>query len=172
MHQLVLHGPVPLAVSSSAMYGSAVSGSAVALESALIAAAVSVLVAVFTQLSLRRRDRQEHRYQRRRQALLDVQDAALALRRALADFGALARAAPGVRSGELLEAEREFDNALGTLEVLVSRLESPTVIELVTAWRLAAQVSFISVHDVVSRPDEQRAWTELNDSIAAALGDG
>jgi len=42
---------------------------------------------------------------------------------------------------------------------------------LVTAWRLAAQVSFISVHDVVSRPDEQRAWTELNAAIGAALGE-
>jgi hypothetical protein len=148
------------------------SGTTVTLASALIAAVVSLLVALASQLGLARRDQRERRYQRRRASLLEVQNAALDLRQALAGFGVLARAFPGVRSAELLDAEREFDRALAVLEVRLSRLESAEVRELVTQWRLAAQVSFISVHDVVSRPDEQRAWAELNTAIGAALGDG
>jgi hypothetical protein len=148
------------------------SDTTVTLASALIAAVVSLLVALVSQLGLARRDRRERLYQRRRTTLLEIQDAALALRQALAGFGRLARAEPGVRSAELIDAEREFDRALATLEVLLSRLENAEVRELVTNWRLAAQVSFISVHDVVSRPDEQRAWTALNTAIGQALGDG
>jgi len=159
---LFVHAPVPLAISSAA----------VGLQSALIAAAVSLLVAVIGQYGLVRRDRRERRYQRRRSALLEVQNAALELRQALAGFGVLARATPGVRSAELLDAEREFDRALAVLEVRLSRLENAEVRELVPVWRLAAQVSFISVHDVVSRPDEQRAWIELNAAIGTALGAG
>ena len=148
------------------------SDTTVTLTSALIAAAVSLLVALLSQLGSARRDKQERLYQRRRAALLEVQDAALELRQALADFGRLARAEPGVRSTELIDAEREFDRALGILEVLLSRLDNAEVRILVNAWRLAAQVSFISVHDEVSRPDEQRAWSALNTAIGDALGDG
>ncbi len=148
------------------------SDTTVTLTSAFIAAAVSLLVALVSQLGSVRRDKQERLYQRRRAALLEVQDAALELRQALADFGRLARAAPGIRSAELVDAEREFDRALGILEVLLSRLDDAEVRNLVTAWRLAAQVSFISVHDEVSRPDEQRAWAALNTAIGKALGDG
>ncbi|HEU5269623.1 MAG TPA: hypothetical protein VFU36_06830 [Jatrophihabitans sp.] len=162
MQELTAHGFVPLAVSSTT----------VTLQSALIAAAVSILVAVFSQFGSARRERAERVYQRRRAALLEVQDAALALRRVLADYGTAARAAVGARSAELLGTERDFDNALGVLEVSVSRVDDAGVRELVTAWRLAAQVSFISVHDVVSRLDEQRAWTALNVAIGNALGDG
>ncbi|MFL6164456.1 MAG: hypothetical protein ACJ74U_19850 [Jatrophihabitantaceae bacterium] len=146
------------------------SGSVSALQSALIAAAVSLLVAVFTQLSLSRRDRQERLYQRRRTALLDVQNAALALRQALADFGELARATPGYRSAELIEAERRFDRTSGLLEVMLSRVADAEVAELVNDWRRIAQVSSISVQDEVSRPDEQRAWAALNSTIGNALG--
>jgi hypothetical protein len=158
---LFVHEPIPLAASSAA----------VGLQSALIAAAVSLLVAVIGQYGSARRDRRERGYQRRRAALLELQNAALELRQALAGFGMLARAAPGVRSAELLDAEREFDRALAVLEVRLSRLENAEVAELVTGWRLAAQVSFISVHDMVSRPDEQRAWTDLNAAIGAALAE-
>lgn len=158
---MFVHESVPLAASNAAL----------GLQSALIAAAVSLLVAVIGQYGSARRDHRERRYQRRRSALLDVQNAALELRQALAGFGTLARAKPGVRSTELLDAEKEFDRALAVLEVRLSRLENAEVAELVTAWRLAAQVSFISVHDVVSRPDEQRAWTELNAAIGDALGE-
>ena len=159
---MFVHEPVLLAASSAA----------VGLQSALIAAAVSLLVAVLGQYGLARRDRRERGYQRRRTALIDVQNAALELRQALAGFGVLARATPGVRSTELLDAEREFDRALAVLEVRLSRLENAEVADLVTAWRLAAQVSFISVHDVVTRSDEQQAWSALNAAIGNALGHG
>lgn len=162
MQELAGHGPVLLALS----------GATAGLQSALIAAAVSLLVAVFSQFSSARREKAERVYQRHRTALLDVQDAALALRQALADFGALVRASPGIRSDDLLGTEREFDRALGLLEVSLSRVDLAEVRESVTAWRQAAQVSFISVHDVVSRSDEQRAWEVMNAAIGNALGNG
>lgn len=162
MHELAAHGFVPLAASNAA----------VGLQSALIAAAVSLLVAVFSQVSSARRDKAERVYQRRRAALLEVQDAALALRRSLAEFGTAVRVQPGVRSEELLGTEREFDNALGVLEVSLSRVDDAEVRALVIAWRLAAQVSFISVHDTVTRSDEQQAWSALNTAIGNALDNG
>lgn len=154
-----------------ALVPQAASDAVVTLQSALIAAAVSVVIAVFSQFSLSRRDRQERRYQRHRATLLAIQDAALTLRQALADFGELARTVPGSRPAELIHAERKFDRALGVLEVMLSRVEDARVRESVTAWRLIAQVSFISVHDEVSRPDEQRAWSALNAAIGDALGE-
>ena len=159
MIEIIARGQSPLAASDAA----------VTLQAALIAAVVSLLVAVFSQFSLARRDRQERLYQRRRAALLEVQDTALALRQALAGYGKEARAASGRRTAELLDAEREFDHALGILEVMLSRVENAEVRELVTAWRLVAQVSFISVHDEASPPDEQRAWAALNTAIGTAL---
>jgi hypothetical protein len=145
------------------------SDTATALQSALIAAAVALLVAVITQLSLFRRDRRERLYQRRRTALLQVQEAALALRQALAEYGESARAARGVRSAELLAAEREFDRTSGVLEVMLSRVENDEVRDRVNAWRRIAQISFISVQDEASPPDEQQAWATLNDVVGSAL---
>ena len=115
VHDVLGHAPVPLATSNTA----------VGLESALIAAVVSLLVAVIGQYGSTRRDRRERRYQRQRSALLEVQNAALELRQALAGFGVLARASPGVRSAELLDAEREFDRALAVLEVRLSGWRTP-----------------------------------------------
>lgn len=145
------------------------SDTATALQSALIGAAVAVLVAIFTQFSSARRDLRERRYQRHRTELLEVQEAALALRQALADYGERARAARGVRSPELLAAEREFDYTSGVLEVMLSRVENDEVRDRVNAWRRIAQVSFISVQDEASLPDEHHAWAALNDAIGAAL---
>lgn len=145
------------------------SDTATALQSALIAAAVALLVAVFTQLSLSRREQRERLYQRHRTTLLEVQEAALALRQALAEYGESARAARGARSPELLAAEREFDHTSGVLEVMLSRVENHEVRDRVNAWRRIAQVSFISVQDEASLPDEQQAWAALNDAVGAAL---
>jgi len=147
----------------------AVSDATSALDSALIAAVVSLAVALFSAASSARQNRREHRYQRRRAALLDVQNAALDLRQSLATFGELARANPGARTRELLDSERQFDRALGVLDVMLSRVDTEPVRERVTAWRLVAQVSFISTHDAVSRADEQQAWTALNAAIGTAL---
>jgi len=145
------------------------SDTATALQSAFIAAAVALLVAVITQVSLFRRDRRERRYQRHRTALLQVQEAALALRQALAEYGEAARLARAARSPELLSAEREFDRTSGALEVMLSRVENDEVRNRVNAWRRIAQVSFISVQDEASLPDEQHAWAALNDAVGAAL---
>jgi hypothetical protein len=147
------------------------SDTAAALQSAFIAAAVALLVAVITQVSLFRRDRRERLYQSRRTALLDVQDAALALRQALAEYGPLVRITPGERTDELLDAERLFDRTSGILEVRLSRMDNPVVAQLVTRWQRIAQVSSISVKDEVSRSDEHQAWAALNAAIGDALGE-
>lgn len=167
---MIAEGLIPHAQSDpAAAVWAAQSDTTTALQSAFIAAAVALLVAVITQVSLFRRDRRERRYQRHRTELLQVQEAALALRQALAEYGESARAARGARSTELLAAEREFDRTSGALEVMLSRVENDEVRDRVHAWRRIAQVSFISVQDEVSLPDEQHAWTALNDAVGTAL---
>ena len=155
-----------------ALVPQAASDAVVTLQSALIAAAVSLLIAVFSQFSSARRERRERLYQRHRTELLEVQEAALALRQALAEYGELARAAPGERSAQLIAAERQFDRTRGVLEVMLSRVEDDEVRNRVNAWLRIAQVSSISVHDEVSLPDEQHAWAALNSAVGDALGEG
>ena len=88
-----------------------------AIDSALIAAVVSLLVALLSQLSTSVRDSHARRYERRRAALLDAQDAALQLRRRLREYGQLIRAYPGQPTAEFGEAEQHFDDARSALEV-------------------------------------------------------
>jgi hypothetical protein len=169
---LIAEGLIPHAQSetAAAMWATQ-SDAAAALQTAFIAAAVALLVAVITQVSLFRRDRRERLYQSRRTALLDVQDAALALRQALAEYGPLVRITPGERTDEVLDAERQFDRTSGILEVRLSRMDNPEVAELVANWQRIAQVSSISVKDEVSRSDEHHAWATLNAAIGNALGE-
>jgi hypothetical protein len=140
-----------------------------AVTAALIAAAVSLAVAVLTQLGLVRRDRAERRYHRRRTALLEVQDAALSLRLRLSEYGALSRRHPGHRTPETTEAERQFDQARGLLEVALSRVEDRIVLARVTEWRAKAQVISISSDDEVTVRQEETAWHDLNAAVGRAL---
>ncbi|HJQ00440.1 MAG TPA: hypothetical protein VJ851_02465 [Jatrophihabitans sp.] len=147
------------------------SAGAAAIDSALIAAVVSLLVALFSQLSTSVRDSHARRYQRRRAALLDAQDAALQLRRRLREYGQLIRAYPGQPTAEFGEAEQHFDDTRSALEVAVSRVEDEPVREALRQWQAAAEISFVSVLDL-SASREQASWAAMNDAVGRALISG
>jgi hypothetical protein len=146
----------------------AASAAAVTLVSAIVAAAVSLLVAVGTQVTLGVRDGQARRYLRRRAALTDAQDAALALRGRVGEYGALSRANAGRPSPELEAAERRYLDARALLEVTLSRVDDPIVVAAAQRWHSAAEVSFISTAEV-SAAQEQREWQAVNAAIGSAL---
>lgn len=137
--------------------------------SALIAAAVSLLVFALTQYYTSRRDQRTQDYQRRRAALTEVQDAALDLRKSLGKFGPLARTASGrVVGGELATAQRRVDEAFALLEVKLTRLDDAEVTQAVIAWRDMARFHYVSLEEVTTA-DERAAWAEMNARLSAAL---
>jgi len=146
----------------------AASATAVTLASAIVAAVVSLLVAFGTQVALSVREGHARRYQRRRAALIDAQDAALALRGRLGEYGALSRANAGRPSPEIEGAERRYLDARALLEVTLSRVDDPLVVAAAQRWRSAAEVSFISSAEV-SAAQEQREWQAVNVAIGGAL---
>ncbi|HEV2888203.1 MAG TPA: hypothetical protein VGX49_14930, partial [Jatrophihabitans sp.] len=135
----------------------AASATSITLITAIGAAAVSLLVAIGTQIVLSVREGNARRYQRRRAALTDAQDAALALRSGIRDYGALSRANAGQPTPELDAAERRYIDARALLEVTLSRVDDRAVVAAAQRWRAAAEVSFISTAEV-SATQEQREW--------------
>lgn len=144
------------------------SSGADAVDSAIVAAVVALLVALFTQFSVGARESWRRRYERRRGALVAVQDAALELRRRLREYGFASRAHPGRSAQELTVAEQHFDDARSALEVALSRVEDGRVRNAVSVWRAAAQISFVSVQDVTAS-EEQASWQAMNAEIGRAL---
>jgi hypothetical protein len=145
-----------------------VSATAITLASAILAAAVSLLVAIGTQVALTVRDSHARRYLRRRAALTDAQDAALALRGRVGEYGALSRANAGRPSPEQAAAERRYLDARALLEVTLSRVDDPIVVAAAERWHSAAEVSFISTAEI-SAAQEQREWQAVNAAIGSAL---
>ena len=137
--------------------------------SALIAAAVSLIVFALTQLWTTRREQRTQAYHRRRSALMEVQDAALALRSALGAFGPLARTASGraVR-GDLANAQHNVDEAFALLEVKLTRLDDAEVTQAVVAWRDMARFHYVSLEEVTTS-DERAAWERMNARLGVAL---
>jgi hypothetical protein len=146
----------------------AASATTVTLLSAVVAAVVSLLVAIGTQLALTVRESHARRYQRRRAALIDAQDAALALRGRVGEYGALSRSTAGRPSPELAAAERHYLDARALLEVTLSRVDDSAVVAAAQRWRAAAEISFISTAEV-SAAQEQREWQDLTSAIGSAL---
>ncbi|HST49925.1 hypothetical protein [Jatrophihabitans sp.] len=144
------------------------SPAAVTLISATAGAVVSLLVAIGTQVALSVREDHARRYSRRRAALTDAQDAALAVRGRLGEYGTLSRAAAGRSTPEQAAAERRYLDARALLEVTLSRVDDEKVVAAALGWRDAAEVSFISSAEV-SAATEQRRWQELNAAIGSAL---
>lgn len=144
------------------------SPTSVTLVTAIGAAVVSLLVAIGTQVALSVRESHSRRYLRRRTALVDAQDAALAVRGRLSEYGTLSRASAGRPTSELDAAERRYLDARALLEVTLTRVDDPTVTAAAQHWRSAAEVSFISTAEV-SAASEQRRWQELNAAIGSAL---
>jgi hypothetical protein len=143
----------------------------VTLVTAVIAAAVAVLVAIGTQITLSVRDSHARRYERRRVALIDAQDAALEFRGRVRDYGLVSRATAGLPGTELIEAERRYDDARGRLDVTMSRIDDEAVTAAMRVWRTAAEISFISSLDVSAAREEQ-AWTVVNSALGNALQSG
>ena len=137
--------------------------------SALIAAAVSLIVFVFTQYWTSRREQRTQAYQRRRSALMEVQDAALALRGALGAFGPLARTASGrAVGGDLANAQHNVDEAFAFLEVKLTRLDDAEITQAVVAWRDMARFHYVSLEEVTTS-DERAAWERMNARLGVAL---
>ena len=140
-----------------------------ALLTALIAAATAVVVAVVTQLVTWRRERSLRTYDRRRSALLDAQDAALALRNRFSDFGEVAQPAYGARpDAEGAAAQRWVDDALAALAVRMSRVDDEAVVLSVRTWRERARFNSISSEEVTAA-EELKAWEAMNADFGAAL---
>lgn len=144
------------------------SGSATALDTALIAAVVSLLVALVSQFGTSVRDSNARRYERRRAALLDAQNAALELRKRLREYGQLIRTHPGGPSEEFGRAEQQFDDSRSALDVALSRVEDQQVQRALRQWQAAAEVSFVSALDMPASR-EQAAWAAMNDAVGRAL---
>jgi hypothetical protein len=146
----------------------AASTTSITLVTAIGAAAVSLLVAIGTQVALSVRENSARRYQRRRAALTDAQDAALALRGRVRDYGVISRSNAGKPSPELEAAERRYDDARALFDITLTRVDDRTVVAAAQRWRSAAEVSFISPLEV-SLGQEQEAWQAVNLAIGSAL---
>jgi len=153
------------------------SGDRASLYAAVIAAAVAVVLAVAGQVETGRRDRIGRRYERRRDALLEVQDAALEVRRTLRDYGAALREAVERTQGPLdLSAprsdDREYSDARARLEVRTVRLDDDergrAVAEALREWSTTSQEHFLSSNEVPTAT-EQVAWRDFNEAVAVAL---
>ena len=151
--------------------------SAAPVLGAVITASAAVLGVVLAQLATAARERRHRAYAREREALLDVQDAALVVRSALRAAGtALEEAArDATRSTHVVvvapvEQEAAQAEAEGRLDVRLARVATPQVVEAVRAWQLGARYAFLGDEDVTTR-DEQEAWSALNRAVATALDD-
>ncbi len=144
------------------------STSSATLAAAVGAAVISLLVAIGTQVALSVREGHARRYARRRAALIDAQDAALALRGRVREYGQLSRANAGQVSSESGAAERRYDDARALLDVTLSRVEDSAVLATARHWRSAAEISFISSLEV-STAQENDAWNAVNAAIGSAL---
>lgn len=144
---------------------------------AVITAAIAVVVAVVGQVETARRDRAGRTYERRRSALLDVQDAALAVRRLLREYGLALRAAVEQLRGPLDRSapradDRDYADAQGTLEVRSVRLDDDVrgaaVAAALQRWTVLSQEHFLSAGEVPAA-QEQQAWLAFNHAVARAL---
>ncbi|MGH8862364.1 MAG: hypothetical protein ACRDVG_14245, partial [Jatrophihabitantaceae bacterium] len=139
------------------------------LLTALVAAATAVVVAVLTQLVTWRRERSERTYERRRAALIDAQDAALALRNRFATYGALSRSAFGSRPDtNALVAQRQVDDSLAAFDVRLTRVDDTVVVGAARHWRESAGYHSISDEEVTAG-EEGTAWAAMNADFGAAL---
>ena len=144
---------------------------------AVITAAVAVLLTALGQFETWRRERVGRRYERRRTALLDVQDAAIAVRRALRVYGAALQDAVSRATGahDLVAPvvdDRALADAQGLLEVRRVRLDPDAhgraVDEALAEWVETSREHFLSPADTTASA-EQLAWDGLNDAVARAL---
>lgn len=147
------------------------------VAAAVITSGVALVVAVGGGVRSELRAAADRRYDRRRAFLTDAQDAALALRDALRDYGAALRAIAATPGGEPVGAftlsvpprlDADVSLAEGRFVVARSRLDDGAVAESMARWRSVARVSLIDQSEAPAAA-EQRAFDELNELIGAAL---
>lgn len=136
----------------------------------LITSSVAVLVAVGSAIRADVQRASDRRYERRRMFLIDTQEAALALRDALREYGDVLRrmAAEPSPAGGPHDQRRALAVAGGRLEIAASRVEDAAVLTALARWEHLARETLIAVRqrDV---PDEDAAFTELNRTVSSAL---
>jgi hypothetical protein len=150
------------------------------VAAAVITSGAALVVAVGGGVRNELRSAADRRYDRRRAFLTDAQDAALALRDALRDYGAALRALAGAPGGEPAGAftlavpprlDAEVSLAEGRFAVARSRLDDPGVAESLSRWRSVARVSLIDQSEAPAAA-EQRAFDEVNELIGTELRSG
>lgn len=136
---------------------------------AVIAAATSLIVAVVSQFLGWRRERTQRTYDRRRSALLDAQDAALAVRSRFGEYGQVTRAEPITQPTAVsAQAQRNLADALAELGVRLSRVDDRAVVAAALQWRDRASYHSISEEEV-SDVEEAQAWDAMNLAFGSAL---
>lgn len=143
---------------------------------AWITAGAALVVAVGGSIRNDLRLSGSRRYERRRVALVDAQDAALELRTALVEYGSSLRARTaqdrGGGDGYVMSVPSELDTDLvaaeGRFLVARSRVDDAEVVDALTRWRAVARISLIDSRDAEAAA-EQRAFDEVNELIGAAL---
>ena len=145
------------------------------LTVAVITASVAVLVAVLAQISTWSLEHRNRVYERRRAALHDVQDAALAVRSSLRLIAAAVRdrTAEVPPGGEVAPTEdpritAAREDAAAVLALRLARVESMPVRESVRRWHEMARYSFLG-DDAASDPDTEVAWNAMNELIGEQL---
>lgn len=145
------------------------------VTAAVITASVAVVLAVVAQLSTWALEHRNRVYERRRAALLDLQDAALAVRVALRRLNAALRTnATEVPVGSEVDlpddprATAAHVDAEALLALHLARVESPAVVTAALSWHEAARSSFLGGADV-SAAETQAAWVRLNKLIGEEL---
>jgi hypothetical protein len=150
-----------------------VDGSVVA---AWITSGAALVVAVGGSLRNDLRTSSTRRYERRQKSLTDAQDAALALRTALTEYGAALRGrtagGPSVTGGFVMSVPERLDMdvhaAEGRFLVACSRLDDDEIVDALTRWEALARVSLIDTSDVEASSEVQ-AFARVNELIGAAL---
>jgi hypothetical protein len=136
----------------------------------LISSSVAVLVAVGSAIRADVQRASDRRYDRRRMFLIDAQEAALALRDALREYGdILERSAgePSVRAGAEVQ-RRAVAVAGGRLELARSRIEDATVLTALVSWEQQAWETLLEVEQG-NTPGEETAFAEVNQAVSSAL---
>lgn len=136
----------------------------------LISSSVAVVVAVGSAVLAGAQRAADRRYERRRLFLIDAQEAALALRDALREYGdILDRAAgePSLRAGTEVQ-RRAVAIAGGRLELARSRIEDATVLSSLAEWERQARETLLGVEQG-NTPDEEAAFAELNRAVSSVL---
>ena len=137
--------------------------------SAVIAAVTALVVFVLTQFVTTRRDRRVRHDERARTAIREAQDAALALRNELGEFGPLARLAGGAApTAALVAAQQRADDAFALLAVRLSRVDNAAVRASVEQWRDRARFHYVSAEEVTTA-EELALWDAMNAMIGNAL---